>query len=131
MCSEVPVPMYDNISLKYKLDDNRQGFSHLQLDLDSMGKCSLYLSPSYMVSFGIGHMEEGIFPVYNNRYTAGAVWLRNNVLYLKVHLIGECVGSVRFQFYFEKDEVTVFMKKIEETYFREFDGHLHGILESQ
>ena len=74
-------------------------------------------------------MQEGLFSKYNNPYTAGAVWLRENVLYIRVHLIGECVGSIAFELYFGEKDITVFMKKIEETYFKEFDGHLYGVFE--
>lgn len=73
-------------------------------------------------------MCEGNFPIYGTHYTAGAIWLRENVLYIRAHLIGESVGSVRFEIYFDKDDVTVYMRKIEETYFQEFDGHLYGTL---
>ena len=71
-------------------------------------------------------MCDGDFPEHNTRYVAGAVWLRENVLFIKVHLVGECVGSIRFELYFEDSEVTVYMHKIEETYFNEFEGHLYG-----
>jgi hypothetical protein len=64
----------------------------------------------------------------DTHYDAGAIWLRENVLYIRVHLIDECVGSLRFELYFGEDDVTVFMRKIEETYFKEFDGHLYGKL---
>ena len=73
-------------------------------------------------------MCRGEFKGYNNPYTAGAVFTRSNVLYIRAHLIGESVGSLRFQLYFEEKELTVFMRKIEETYFTEFDGHLYGRL---
>ncbi|SFC44480.1 serine hydrolase domain-containing protein [Butyrivibrio sp. YAB3001] len=124
--------------LKYDLDENAQGFSSLQLNLSHNGVSTLRLirndekstSPlQYDINFGIQNMQEGIFPKYGTHYTAGAIWLRENTLYIRVHLIGECVGSVRFELFFEEKEITVFMRKIEETYFKEFDGHLHGYLQ--
>ncbi len=133
-----PVPLYDNIKLDYRLDENRQHFSHMKVVLSPKENCSLIFSVDdnnnsdntniIKIDFGIGKMAEGNFPIYNNRYTAGAIWLRENVLYIRAHLIGECVGSVRFELYLEEKEITVFMRKIEETYFNEFDGHLHGVL---
>ena len=80
------------------------------------------------ISFGIDKMSEGNFPVYGTHYVAGAIWFRENVLFIKVHLIGESVGAIRFELYFEENEVTLFMHKIEETYFNEFEGHLYGTL---
>ena len=134
------------IGLSYKLADNRQEFTALRLNFSDEGVSSLRLtrkkaigsdSAAYTtdsdvekldISFGIGKMCEGNFPIYNTPYTAGAIWLRENVLLIRVHLIGESVGSIRFELYFQDSEVTVFMRKIEETYFNEFDGHLYGTL---
>ena len=140
---------YDsNTSLEYDLEDNRQGFSKLSLDL-SEDKSTLKLitsqkdNDSYFaeIKFGFQNMQEDdIIPAdmqnslcgpeqnKGTHYAAGALWLRENILYIRVHLIGECVGSLRFELYFGDGDVTVFMRKIEETYFREFDGHLYGTL---
>ena len=121
----------DHVNLKYKLDANKSGFEELTITLDKQSSSSISFkqgAKTYTINFGIGSMCEGSFPIYDIPYTAGAMWSRDNVLYIKVHLIGECVGSVHFQLFFEKDEVTVFMRKIEETYFQEFEGHLQGHL---
>ncbi len=115
----------------YRLAPNKSEFDKLTLVLDESGPSSITFEQKktpHTIYFGIGEMCEGIFPIYDNAYTAGAMWTRDNVLYIRVHLIGESVGSVRFQIFFEKDEVTVFMRKIEETYFQLFDGHLQGQL---
>ncbi len=121
----------NSVNLTYSLSENSQGFYKLALTLSESGKCSISFAQNktlHNIDFGIQSMCEGLFPIYNNAYTAGAIWLRENCLYIRVHLIGECVGSVHFQLFFEHKEVTVFMKKIEETYFNEFDGHLQGTL---
>ena len=120
-----------HIHLSYDLSDNPQGFETLSLDLTENGPCSISFSqkkPLRTISFGIQSMYEGSFPIYDNHYTAGSIFSRDNVLYIRVHLIGESVGSVHFQLFFEEGEVSVFMKKIEETYFKEYDGHLYGQL---
>ena len=121
----------ETISLSYRLDSNKSGFDELSITLDEHGSSSISFKhgeATHSITFGIGSMYEGSFPIYNTPYTAGAMWSRDNVLYIKAHLIGECVGSVHFQLFFEQDEVTVFMRKIEETYFQEFEGHLQGHL---
>ncbi|MBR1669140.1 MAG: beta-lactamase family protein [Butyrivibrio sp.] len=140
----------------YKLDPNKQGFEALSIELpkDAYSKvtsepykeasseaaggsrhgdspCRLTFRQNntlHTIAFKIGAMCEGLFPIYNIPYTAGGMWSRDNVLYIRAHLIGECVGSVHFELYFEEGEVTVFMRKIEETCFSEFEGHLHGLL---
>ncbi len=121
----------DSITLTYKLDENRSEFDSLSLTLseDSTSHMSFGQNKAlHTIYFKINKMAKGLFPVYETPYTAGAVWSRDNVLYVRAHLIGESVGSVHFQFFFEEKEITVFMRKIEETYFQLFDGHLHGTL---
>lgn len=114
----------------YTLDENPNGFKTLALSISDSGSGRITLKANenrHTISFGIGRMCTGLFPIYNTPYTAGAIWPRENVLYIRAHLVGESVGSVHFQFYFEETELTLFMRKIEETYFQEFEGHLHGI----
>lgn len=123
----------------YELLPNKQGFSKVQLDICPGNKqstitfftdASALKSSAFKLNFGLEHMEGGIFPKYDNPYTAGAVFLRENVLYIRFHLIGESVGSIRMELYFGDNDITIFMRKIEETYFKEFDGHLYGTLEN-
>ena len=123
----------------YELLPNKQGFSKVQLDIcpDNEESSITFFtddpalkSGAFKLNFGLEHMEEGIFPKYDNPYTAGAVFLRENVLYIRFHLIGESVGSIRMELYFGDNDITIFMRKIEETYFKEFDGHLYGTLEN-
>ncbi|WP_034446494.1 serine hydrolase domain-containing protein [Butyrivibrio sp. AE2032] len=117
------------ISLTYSLKENSQGFEKLHLRLSQDGASNISFEQKntlHTIYFGIQSMCEGLFPIYENAYTAGAVFTRDNVLYIRIHLIGESVGSIHFQLFFEDREVTLFMKKIEETYFKEFDGHLYG-----
>lgn len=121
----------DHVNLKYRLDANKSGFDELAITLDEHVSSAISFKQdarTCTINFGIGSMCEGSFPIYDIPYTAGAMWTRDNVLYIKAHLIGESVGSVHFQLFFEDDEVTVFMRKIEETYFQEFEGHLQGHL---
>ncbi len=116
-------------TLSYNLADNKSGFDKLILELSENDTCHVKFGQKetlHTIDFKVNAMAEGTFPIYDDHYAAGAIWTRDNVLYIKVHLIGECVGSVHLQFFFEESEVTVHMKKIEETYFQLFDGHLYG-----
>ncbi len=118
-------------TLHYDLASNPQGFEELTLSLSDSAPCTITFRQKetlHTIRFGIQSMCEGLFPIYQTPYTAGGIFTRENVLYVRVHLIGESVGSVHFQFYLDKDEVTVFARKIEETYFKEFDGHFHGVI---
>ncbi|MBQ6587118.1 MAG: beta-lactamase family protein [Butyrivibrio sp.] len=143
-----PTPCITSKHLEYDLDNNRQGYTKLVLDLSEDASSLKLLSDDKSgdssfteIKFGFQNMVEGDIipsdmkaslcgPEQNEgtHFAAGAIWLRENVLYIRVHLIGECVGSLRFELYFGDGDITVFMRKIEETYFREFDGHLYGTL---
>ncbi len=121
----------DSISLHYNLNTNNSGFKIMKLHLTDEG-CSMITFDNQEIFFGLKDMQEGRLPNPGEKngthYTAGAIWLRENVLFIKVNLIGESVGSIRFELYFGDEDVTVFMRKIEETYFNEFNGHLYGEL---
>lgn len=122
----------------FNLEDNLQKYTTLRLNLAKEGMSYLELkrecnnkTEDLQIDFGFTKMQTGLFPIYNNEYTAGAIWLRDNSLYIRVHMIGEIVGSVHFQFYFGDYDVVVHMRKIEGTYLDEFEGHLYGHLITQ
>lgn len=116
----------------FQLSENPMGFSTLSLSFDvaaSTGTLHFTLhGDDCTLTFGMGHLETGIFPVYSMRYAASGMWQNDTTLYLKFHIIDSFVGSVHFQFSFGKDDVTVFLKKQEESLFQEFQGHLYGTL---
>jgi hypothetical protein len=65
------------------------------------------------------------FPEYNQKCCTSGAWYNKNVFSICCWLTDESVASVRFRFAFEKDgELTVLMKKTEETKFNEFEGLL-------
>ncbi len=79
----------------------------------------------YTISFGIGLMQTGSFPIYNLQYAASGAWLFDGTFLIKVHIIDAYVGTVQFQLSFQNDALTLFMTKKEESLFHEFNGHLY------
>ncbi len=77
--------------------------------------------------FGIGRMAESRLPIYGYKYAASGLWLSPDCLYIRVHLLDTCVGSLHIQAYFGDNDVTIFLRKQEESLFKEFNGHLYGI----
>lgn len=59
------------------------------------------------------------------------MWLDEHTFYIRTHLLDTSVGSVYIQLYFGEGDVTVFMKKQEETLFGEYTGHLYGVSNSK
>lgn len=110
------------------------------------GKVSLkcHVFPSKVDSpvtfeFGFGALKEGTLNMtthMGNRadepvpvsmhYAASAEWLNENMLYIRIHLLDTSVGSINIQAVFGESDVTVFLRKQEETLFGEFSGHLYG-----
>lgn len=84
-----------------------------------------YRHKAYDVSFGIGRMQTGVFPIYNLRYAASGAWLFDGTLLIKAHIIDAYVGCVQFQLSFHGDMLTLLMTKKEESLFQEFQGHLY------
>lgn len=89
--------------------------------------------------FGFGVLKEGTLNMtthMGNRadepvpvsmhYAASAEWLSENMLYIRVHLLDTSVGSIHIQAVFGESDVTIFLRKQEETLFGEFSGHLYG-----
>lgn len=89
--------------------------------------------------FGFGALKEGTLNMtthMGNRadepmpvsmhYAASAEWLSKNMLYIRVHLLDTSVGSIHIQAVFGESDITVFLRKQEETLFGEFSGHLYG-----
>lgn len=104
---------FSNISVTFK--DNFSGVLHFNLHEQNCELC-----------FGLGNMQCGVFPIYDMNYAASAVWLSEDTLYIRAHIIDAYVGSVRFELTFGDNDVTVFIRKIEESLFHEFNGHLYG-----
>ncbi len=89
----------------------------------------IYKNEPYVINFGMGNMQTGSFPIYDQQYAASGAWLSDGTLYIKAHIIDAYVGSVHFQLSFGENDLTVFMRKKEESLFQEFNGHLYCVSE--
>lgn len=99
-------------------------------DAQDIGTLSFFYGQKpYMVQFGLGNLQTGSFPLYDMHYAASGVWLPDGTLYVKAHIIDSYVGSVHFQLSFGENDLTIFMRKKEESLFQEFNGHLYGRLD--
>ena len=116
----------------FELEENPQSFTSLSLSLsDKEGTLSFTKDGvSYSLPFGLEACLPGIFPAYDLHCATSAMWLSEDTFYIKSHLLDTSVGSVQFELVFGENDVTVFMKKIEETMLQEYNGHLHGCCNS-
>ena len=120
----------------YKVEVGDSAFENFRLDFDNeisddrtsqcVGRLSfVYKGKSYCVKFGIGSMQTGLFPIHDMNYCASGAWLSDGTFYIMAHIIDAYVGTVHFQLAFGKDDLTVFMRKKEESLFNEFQGHVY------
>lgn len=99
---------------------------------ENMGTLSFtHKNKPWTVSFGMGSMATGSFPLYHLWYAASGAWLFDGTLLIRAHIIDAYVGSVQFQLSFQEDGLTIFMTKKEESLFQEFSGHLYCRLQPQ
>ncbi len=116
----------------YSLDPNPMGFTDLSLSFEGPAGTLNYTLHGHLCclhfSLEEGSFAEGTFPGYDMHYAADAAWLRPDTLYINFRILDAYMGSVRWEIHFGKRDVTVFLRKIEESLFREYSGHLHGSL---
>lgn len=104
-----------NTFCKYKLKPNSSDFDYLSIEIKAdQQEGSLILTTTnakYSIPFGLGHMKTCRFPIYHQKSISCATWLNSQQLYIKSHIIDECIGSVQFHLSFDEHCVSVYMKK--------------------
>lgn len=126
---EAPADFVNGAS--YQFYANGAGFQKMSLFLDSDGSEGTLnyrlKGQDYVLPFGIGKQLNSTFPGYGFQGCCSGAWLADGTFYLRFHLLDEVVGSVHFQLSFGTEDVTVFLRKQEESYFPEYDKvHLYG-----
>ncbi len=117
----------------YQTSANSMGFERIGISFnkntgasDAAGTLSFCLKgEEYSISFGFDRLCYGSFPIYHMKYAASGLWVSENTLYIKAHIIDSYLGSVHFELVFGEKDLTIFMKKQEESLFNEFNGHLY------
>lgn len=127
--ARMPEGLHDINNKVFRVLTENSGFQSFSLHLNTSGASGvlsfIYKNVSYDVVFGMGNMQTGIFPIYNQRYAASGAWLFDGTLLIRVHIIDAYVGRVQFQLSFNENELAIFMSKKEESLFSEFNGHLY------
>lgn len=120
---------------QFTLNPNKSSFKEVKIELDSkinQGILSFYQDTQvFRIPFGFGKGIISTFDYYKQKCFSYGTWIRSNRLHIKTHLIDECIGSIDFHLTFHKErEVSIFIRKVEETYFQEFNGYFEGRLKS-
>ena len=137
----------DIAGVTYMCDDNECGMKEIRVDIfdgasdddkaedsDKTGKRSDAAAGKYgiltysnktgehSIRFGFGYNIEAEFPVYNFRCAASGAWKNDNNLLIKIQIIDSAVGNLYISLSYKDKYASVFLKKLEETYFNEFNG---------
>lgn len=125
----------ENICKTYHFQSNKFGYQWMNVSFDAKKQSGLLTysreNIECQIPFAIENCQEAVFPAYNFRCATSGVWLDAHTLFIKSYLIDSAVGSVSFELFFGNAEdgtadITVFIKKVEETMLSEYNTHLYG-----
>ena len=114
----------------YEFDDNPCGVTDIKLTFNGDEGTFFYTNATgnHELHFGLGKNVFQNFPDYNFKCGASAAFRADNNLLIKVQIIDSSVGNMYISLSYIDDYVTVMMRKIEESYFTEYDGVFSGKL---
>ncbi len=124
----MPLKNYENYDINqtfYFEDNNPPGLKDVRIITSKSGGKIIINNKQgrQVVKFGFNSFLEGKFVNYNCPYIASGTWVGKDVLVVKAHLIGECIGKVIMQFSMKKQgSLAVFFRKTEEILFGEYSG---------
>ena len=116
----------------YEFGDNPCGVTDIRLTFNEDEGTFFYTNATgnHELHFGLGKNVFQNFPDYNFKCGASAAFRADNNLLIKVQIIDSSVGNMYISLSYIDDYVTVMMRKIEESYFTEYDGVFSGKLKN-
>ncbi len=122
---------HEKFSERYKLEKNSSDFTELSVNSEEsiLTLTLLGIDKEYVIPLGLHQLESFTFGGYEQACHGFAIWQSDDMLYAKIYVIDAYVGTVYLSLHFSQDRsvVNVFMKKIEESLFSDFDMvHLTG-----
>lgn len=114
--------------VRYEMDENPMGFRWVSLSVDKYDGTFDYETDKgvFSLPFSIQSNQVVEFPYYRYKACTSGAFRDKNTFLIKAHIIDECVGNLFIQLVFKGNDVTVMMRKFEETMFQEFDGFMCG-----
>jgi len=105
---------FDNFSFAFS-ESGKEGIVSYTLDGKEMSH-----------SFGLGSLSKSVFPKYDMTSYASGMWVTEDTLFIKFNILDAFLGTILMEFSFVDKEITVAVKKIEESIFTEYYGLFHG-----
>lgn len=125
-------PIKEKINgIRYHMDTTKSAFRWICLNFDQHDKYEGSFDFEtekgvFSIPFGLGYNQVAQFPIYNCTSAISGAFRDENTFLIKAHLTDESVGNVFIQLVYRDNKVTVMMRKVEETMFKEFDGIFSG-----
>lgn len=122
-----------SLSGSYSLEANASGFTALQLAPEELILHQLWgaIEYEYHFPFGYESPKQGKTDKYQQTIYTTAAPQADGSLYLNIQILDAYVGSIHMLLRTSEDRITVYMRKIEETYFGEFKGFFEGLRETK
>ena len=114
----------------YEFESNPCGVTDMKLTFEGDEGTFFYTNATrkHELHFGLGKNVFQNFPDYGFKCGASAAFRADNNLLIKVQIIDSAVGNMYISLSFVDNYVTVMMRKMEETYFKEYNGVFSGKL---
>lgn len=113
----------------FKMDDNPH-FDNFSFEFTPEGGTVSYTLDGQNMShsFGFGKLIKSIFPKYDMTCYSSGTWTTEDTLYIKMNVLDAFLGTILMEFSFLNNEITMAVKKIEESIFTEYNGLFHGCM---
>lgn len=126
---------------EFEMQPNDMGITHMRLDFyGDNGKVSYKnATGDHVLEFGLGWNKPGVFPETHYfedkigvpkgggyKCMTSAAWVDGNVLLLCCYVIDDYFGMLKVQFTYGGDDLTIFMVKVAEGFFDEYQGFASG-----
>lgn len=114
----------------YRLLENEKEFETLTLSFNQSEGLLILSSAinSFSIPFSFTELKVSTLQGYDERIAVKAAWADSHTLYLPIQIVGESVGSIHMMLRLSEENITVFMRKAEESLFTEFQGFLEGTI---
>lgn len=124
-------PLENSVNgIHYCCDENSCGITDIMIQLhpEIQEGTLFYTNKSgvHELTFGFGHNCIQHFPDYNFRCAASAAWRMDSNLLIKLQIIDSAIGNLYFSLNYKNEYITVMFRKIEESFFNEYNGVFSG-----
>lgn len=115
---------------KYILEDNSMELKYIKITFNNTDGLVEFENTNgeFKIPFTLGKIKQIELKAFKYPMLISGAWKSENILSLQVNLIGELIGSVRCNFGFNDNHLTISMKKSVEGILNNYDGIATGVI---